>query len=717
MPDDTQTPDLSGLATPNELLMRRALARTLLTNSMDAEPVSGQGAISPFAIFRGVAQGLAGNNMLQNAAQAERQRQSSIGGAAQGGGPAGIGPLGAQPPSGAQPTGQTDPMAPLLNAVSHQEGSGSYSQLGPVIAKGPMAGDRAYGKYQVMGSNIGPWSQEILGQQLTPQQFLQNPNAQEAIARGKLGQYAQKYGPEGAAKAWFAGPGGMNNPSAHDQLGTTVGQYGANVAAMMPGGAAPQGGVQNASAAGPLAFKPPSPGGVPVPNAGMPAAGAPSPGLFTMRPRMNDAQYRLLMGAPDVSEAVKAEVTQRYLGQNQPVPLPAYGGNYVLNPSSGQEGFISGAPTMGTKTLSAGGASISQPYPMYGGPPGGMAPPTIYSPHIQPGPQSSAAPAGAGGPQGVPSVQPTEAGGPVPGKSSMVQPSTRLAMAEPPGTMSDAAPIGVSAGGPLSAQPPGVAQPAGLQVAQAGGSPLPGISPEDAAQLTGMRNFGLNTKFQEAGIPVYNKEYADFMGKSAAAQQALPQIQIAQGLLGKIVQGPGSDFKLAWNKALSFLGDKDAEQQMSYNQVFDKLISGGILRDMKTMLGGWAGQVRNAEIGLMNKASAGHYNTLEANKAVLDIAARSQSQLAGLGGVVRQYRDDTVAQGGIPSPEGQDKVIRAYLNSNPLYTPEEIQNFYQIFANDAKAAKAGTATGGPLTAQPPGTQGPQGAVGPLKKVQ
>jgi hypothetical protein len=43
--------------------------------------------------------------------------------------------------------------------------------------------------------------------------------------KGRFGQYAQKYGPEGAAKAWFAGEKGMNNPNAKDQLGTSVQSY------------------------------------------------------------------------------------------------------------------------------------------------------------------------------------------------------------------------------------------------------------------------------------------------------------------------------------------------------------------------------------------------------------------------------------------------------------------------------------------------------------
>src|SRR5690242_10451443 len=99
-------------------------------------------------------------------------------------------------------------------AISGIESGGRYGLLGPETR-----GDRAYGKYQIMGNNIGPWSKEILGQEVTPDQFLANPQIQDAIFQGKFGQYVQKYGPEGAAKAWFAGEKGMNNPNAKDVLG------------------------------------------------------------------------------------------------------------------------------------------------------------------------------------------------------------------------------------------------------------------------------------------------------------------------------------------------------------------------------------------------------------------------------------------------------------------------------------------------------------------
>jgi hypothetical protein len=127
----------------------------------------------------------------------------------------------------ALPTGGGDVMAyaPAISGNEGTTGPGGYSQTGIVI---PKTGDRAYGKYQVMGANVGPWTQEILGRAMTPQEFLASPEAQDAVYRGKFGQYAQKYGPVGAARAWFAGERGMNNPNAIDPLGTTVASYADN---------------------------------------------------------------------------------------------------------------------------------------------------------------------------------------------------------------------------------------------------------------------------------------------------------------------------------------------------------------------------------------------------------------------------------------------------------------------------------------------------------
>lgn len=93
----------------------------------------------------------------------------------------------------------------FLWALTQQESGGNYKAVGVWVG-----GDRAYGRYQVMGANIPSWTAQYYGRRLTPQEFLNNPAAQDAVVRGKLGGYVKKYGYRGAASAWYSG-----NPNLH----------------------------------------------------------------------------------------------------------------------------------------------------------------------------------------------------------------------------------------------------------------------------------------------------------------------------------------------------------------------------------------------------------------------------------------------------------------------------------------------------------------------
>jgi hypothetical protein len=138
----------------------------------------------------------------------------------------------ALPPSAA-PAGYPeagDPIDHYARATAAQESGGNYRALGPVTE----SGDRAFGKYQVMGKNIRPWTKQYYGRELTPTEFLNNPEAQEAVYRGEFGRLVRKHGPDGAARAWFAGERGMNNPNARDILGTTVSAYADNFNRNLP---------------------------------------------------------------------------------------------------------------------------------------------------------------------------------------------------------------------------------------------------------------------------------------------------------------------------------------------------------------------------------------------------------------------------------------------------------------------------------------------------
>ena len=104
------------------------------------------------------------------------------------------------------------------NAIAAIEsaGSGDYGAVGPVTNR---QGNRAYGRYQVMASNIPSWTKQALGVEMTPEQFLASKEAQDKVFDTIFGGYAQKYGERGAASMWFTGR--PNEPDVKDVLGTT----------------------------------------------------------------------------------------------------------------------------------------------------------------------------------------------------------------------------------------------------------------------------------------------------------------------------------------------------------------------------------------------------------------------------------------------------------------------------------------------------------------
>lgn len=82
----------------------------------------------------------------------------------------------------------------LMAAIGGQESGGDYD------AENGRTG--AHGKYQIMPKNWPSWAEEAgLGADAP-----RTPENQEAVAKYKLSQYLQQYGPEGAMVAWYSGP-------------------------------------------------------------------------------------------------------------------------------------------------------------------------------------------------------------------------------------------------------------------------------------------------------------------------------------------------------------------------------------------------------------------------------------------------------------------------------------------------------------------------------
>lgn len=85
----------------------------------------------------------------------------------------------------------------FLWAIGQQESGGNYKSVN--------SSSGALGKYQVMPANIPSWTKKALGHSVSTTEYLNSPQEQEAVAHTILGGYYAKYGPAGAAAAWYSG--------------------------------------------------------------------------------------------------------------------------------------------------------------------------------------------------------------------------------------------------------------------------------------------------------------------------------------------------------------------------------------------------------------------------------------------------------------------------------------------------------------------------------
>lgn len=109
----------------------------------------------------------------------------------------------------------------ILSSLSGIESGGKYDVTGPSTR-----GDKPYGKYQIMGANVGPWTKQYLGQEMTPEEFLRNPESQDKLMRARVSQQlAAGTSPEDIASIHFTGRPVAQAGNRRDVLGTSVQDY------------------------------------------------------------------------------------------------------------------------------------------------------------------------------------------------------------------------------------------------------------------------------------------------------------------------------------------------------------------------------------------------------------------------------------------------------------------------------------------------------------
>jgi len=746
------TPD--GYATPEQLKTTREYAKALLFGNMQ-QPIHHwtQGVSN-------MVSALVGGGLDYNAAQKEKgalrnqatQQQVNIPDSNFPAGGAAPVPFSGSPASAGQKNAG-DPRAQAISSIETGGEKDPYHAHGPTIANPQSAyyGDKAYGKYQVMGKNIGPWTQEVFGKAMTPEEFENNPQAQEAIFKAKFqsprqwfgrgnsdgymtgDEYERRYN-SGLAKAGGSQAMAFNGPSDVSQI-PAVQAMSAALSGQPAAGPTTQvaGDPQIAAAKG----TPPAPGRLlPDPAAGQPMI---NPQLIQKPPAYTRQQLIDVMSNPWTSPAEKQRAYEMALQQNQSqfMPSPTGSGQVLLNPNNpGQQQYFAPAPHFGKAKI--GDIEVDQPgnfdptgrYTIQT--PGRTNGPATIGPRSEAEPQ--AAPAGAqtppatatGGVQAALAADnsPVAPTGPA---NAPPAPPTQVASLDPTAGI---APAPKATPGPdVNTLVPKVADTPLAKFAQAGLPPgLKGIEtivgPDMAKAYAGKSAFDTKVAADKEAATESakfgSKKYDTLSTQAQAARGLAPNLDMALAMMNdpNFHNGLLSGVQDVWARfKAAALGDKYANAP---NEAFDKLMAGNVLGTMKTALGG-LGQVRLAEIELLNKANANRYNTDASNRAVLEISKRGIEKVDQLDQIGQQYASgdevvDPVTKQVLLKPNigpdgeiqprhgldaGYDKLARKFVLDHPSFTSEEIKHYNTIFDTGRPAEGATTAPGQPAQGAAP----------------
>lgn len=178
----------------------------------------------------------------------------------------------------------------------------------------------------------------------------------------------------------------------------------------------------------------------------------------------------------------------------------------------------------------------------------------------------------------------------------------------------------------------------------------------------------------------YIEKYKGIQTAGERAADDIPKLQIARKLTEdpNFHSGSLEQYNLLVKRALVALGG-DPNTAVP-QEAFRKIISDSLIDNIKGLAGSGAGQVRVAEIKIMQQAAASTENTPQANRMLVEMAARAQQRLVEVARMAQNYNGGRL-------DAGFDRQVSAYKERNPLFSPAEISNFRQII--DAGGAKKG----------------------------
>ena len=409
------------------------------------------------------------------------------------------------------------------------------------------------------------------------------------------------------------------------------------------------------------------------------------PGLVPHRIPVTRDSFVNTAASQRLTPEMKKLVTDQYYGQRQPLQMAIPGGAVLINPRDPTQQMP--MYDIGESEVEAKGAKIKQKYQMVPDGKGGFVQKII--PRVEPG-------------------EPASRGAPAPASKASTPPS----LDDVPGIL-QYAPTEEPPPGMLGAKPP-----VGAQTAQ-----LPPVLDRmiDAVtekEISQKQREHINVKDFDS----FDKKYTTVTNAGEDAAKLSPMISLARQAIEdpKYYSGIGADLVVNYKRLMAQVGsDPNAA---AANELFDKITSGAILGDMRATLQG-LGQVRVAEIDLLSKAMANRYNSVPANRAVLDLMERTHKQASFLSDRASDYRegwrwDDKgkpYKTGEAPTYAGLSTTLKKFIEKMPTLPKEKILEYNRLFdkegydsekyksirADLGSAASGKPSTGAPAAAEPP----------------
>lgn len=233
-----------------------------------------------------------------------------------------------------------------------------------------------------------------------------------------------------------------------------------------------------------------------------------------------------------------------------------------------------------------------------------------------------------------------------------------------------------------------------------GGQPGQGTAPAETLVEQQARAAGAK-KQAEGEAERYGKRYDAIQESGSRALADLPQLDLAKKLMDdpNFYSGVGEKYNLVYKRLLSTFGSDP--NVAAPQEAFRKIIAASILDQIKGLAG--TGQIRVAEIKIMEQAAANAENTPAANKILVEIASRLQQRAADLAAIAQNYKDGRLDQ-------GFDRLVRMYdqgkmpeqtvkafglQRQGSLLTEDEIKSFRELIKPPQKTEAPSAASQAP----------------------